>query len=169
MTAIVTPLPGLTRLVAVPSITRAQRMRNLTWLADAVIAAPHEWPLMIISDVLALYAAHGLTSQQRSEAFAEYLGERRAEMDARRGLMALADLVSTRPGASREPAQAIARQNAACALADLAGRDSGAPPVVHSPPPVMGGYMPCCSRERRPEDQVDIDFSRVTCRAWSDR
>jgi hypothetical protein len=116
MTASVTLL-RTARLVVVAGLTRAEREESLTWLADAVIAAPHEWPERIIADVLALYGDAGLTPEQKTTAFTKYIGERKDELSAREEPAAWAAATGEDPE--------IPEQNAWDALAALAGRDGG--------------------------------------------
>lgn len=120
MIATVTPLPGLTRLVAVPCRQADVRKLLLAWLASEHLEG-REVPEAITADLLTLYADPSLSAERTTEAWADYRLAVTEEQDTEDGPVTWADLTDGR----REPTGTITRQNAACALSDLAGRDIG--------------------------------------------
>jgi hypothetical protein len=116
--ATITPLPGLTRLVAVPRRPTDVRKLLLAWLASEHLEG-REVPEAITADLLTLYADPALSAERTTEAWADYRLAVTEEDETEDGPVAWADLTDGR----REATETITRQNAACALADLAGRD----------------------------------------------
>lgn len=125
MTAAVTALPGTARLVSVADMTLAERKDRLTWLADAVTAAPPDWPAHIVADFLALYASPALTPGQKADRFESYRVARIAELNTAEGYLTWSELSDDMgPEGHHYTAEEQAEQIAYDAMRALAGRNA---------------------------------------------